>query len=141
MLKHMNNPTLEMVQRASAAELSGTPYGHMRAARKARALASSLHFALDQGPVPASAERVASVCEAALVLCREIDRSLGGPIGAWGDPAPVAHECCADGETASADELLLCLDDFSHRTDGLPDGDEVLNLGMVACLVRRGLPL
>ena len=141
MLGHMSNPTFEMVQRASSAELSNIPYGHMRAAQKARALTSSLHFALDQGAAPASAERVASVCESALVLCREIDRSLGGPIGAQGEPAHVAHECCAANETASADELLLCLDDFSHRTDGLPDGDDVLNLGMVACLVRRGLPL
>lgn len=141
MLGHMSNPTFEMVQRASAAELSSIPYGHMRAAQKARALTSSLHFALDQGAAPASAERVASVCESVLVLCREIDRSLGDPIGAQGEPAHVAHECCAANETASADELLLCLDDFAHRTDGLPDGDDVLNLGMVACLVRRGLPL
>ena len=141
MLKHMNDPTVEMVQRASAAELSSIPYGHMRAAQKARALTSSLHFALDQGPKPASAERVASVCEAALVLCREIDRSLGDPIGVQGDPARVAYECCAAGETTSADELLLCLDDFAHRVDGLPDGDDTLNLGMVACLVRRGVML
>lgn len=141
MLRHMCNPTLEMVRRAAAAELSSIPYGHVRAAQKARALTSSLHFALDQGPAPVSAERVTSVCEAALVLCREIDRSLGDPIGAQGEPAHVAYECCATGETASADELLLCLDNFAHRTDGLPDGDDVLNLGMVACLVRRGLPL
>lgn len=141
MLKHMNDPTFEMVQRASAAELSSIPYGHMRAAQKARALASSLHFALDQGPTPASAERVASVCEAALVLCREIDRSLGDPLGVQGEPARVAYECCAAGETGSADELLLCLDDFAHRVDMLPDGDDTLNLGMVACLVHRGLPL
>lgn len=141
MLKHMTNPTFEMVQRASAAELSNIPYGHLRAAQKARALTSSLHFALDQGSVPGRAERIASVCESALVLCREIDRSLGDSIGAWGEPALVAYECCADGETASADELLLCLDDFAHCTDGLPDSDEVLNLGMVACLVRGGLPL
>ena len=75
------------------------------------------------------------------MLCREIDRSLGDPIGSQGEPARVAYECCADGEMASADELLLCLDDFAHRTDELPDGDDVLNLGMVACLVRGGLPL
>lgn len=141
MLRHMSNPAFEMVQRASSAELASIPYGHMRAAQKARALTSSLHFALDQGAAPASAERIASVCESALVLCREIDRSLGDPIGAQGEPAHVAYECCANGETASADELLLCLDDFAHRTDGLPGGDDVLNLGMVACLVRRGLPL
>lgn len=141
MLRHMSNPTFETVQRASAAELSSTPYGHMRAAQKARALTSSLHFALDQGAAPSRTERVASVCEAALVLCREIDRSLGDPIGVHGDPARIAYECCAAEETASAYELLLCLDDFAHRTGGLPDGDEVLNLGMVACLVRRGLPL
>ena len=67
MLGHMSNPTFEMVQRASSAELSNIPYGHVRAAQKARALTSSLHFALDQGAAPASAERVASVCEAALV--------------------------------------------------------------------------
>lgn len=138
---HVDNPTFEMVQRASAAELASIPYGHVRAAQKARALTSSLHFALDQGPAPVSAERVTSVCEAALVLCREIDRSLGDPIGAQGEPAHVAYECCAADETASAEELLLCLDDFAHRADSLPDGDEVLNLGMVACLVRRGLPL
>ena len=141
MLLHMSNPTSEMVQKVSAAELSNIPYGHMRAAQKARALTSSLHFALDQGAVSARAERIASVCESALALCREIDRSLGDQIGAQGDPAHVAYECCADGETASAGELLLCLDDFAHRTDSLPDGDDVLNLGMVACLVRRGLPL
>ena len=141
MLVHMSNPTLEMVQRASAAELASIPYGRVRAAQKARALTSSLHFALDQGPAPVSAERVASVCEAALVLCREIDRSLGDPIGAQGEPAHVAYECCAADETASAEELLLCLDDFAHRADSPFDGDEVLNLGMVACLVRRGLPL
>lgn len=141
MLVHMSNPTFEMVQRASSAELSNIPYGHMRAAQKARALTSSLHFALDQGAAPASAERVASVCESTLVLCREIDRSLGDPIGVQGEPAHVAYECCASDETASADELLLCLDGFAHRTDCLPDGDDVLNLGMVACLVRRGLPL
>lgn len=141
MLGHMSNPTFEMVRRASSAELASIPYGHMRAAQKARALTSSLHFALDQGAAPASAERVASVCEATLVLCREIDRSLGDQIGAQGEPALVAYECCAAGEVASADELLLCLDDFAHRTDCLPDGDDVLNLGMVACLVRRGLPL
>ena len=81
MLRHMSNPTFEMVQRASSAELSNIPYGHMRAAQKARALTSSLHFALDQGAAPASAERVASVCESALVLCREIDRSLGARSG------------------------------------------------------------
>lgn len=141
MLLHMSNPTFEMVQRASSAELSNIPYGHVRAAQKARALTSSLHFALDQGAAPASAERVASVCESTLVLCREIDRGLGDPIGSQGDPARVAYECCADGDTASAGELLLCLDDFAHCTDRLPDGDDVLNLGMVACLVRRGLPL
>lgn len=141
MLGHMSNPTFEMVQRASAAELSSIPYGHIRTAQKARALTSSLHFALDQGASPASAERIASVCESALVLCREIDRSFGDPIGAQGEPAHVAYECCADGETASADELLLCLGDFAHRTDCLPDEDDVLNLGMVACLVRSGLPL
>lgn len=141
MLRHMSNPTFEMVRRATSAELASIPYGHVRAAQKARALTSALHFALDQGPAPASAERVASVCESALVLCREIDRSLGDPIGSQGDPARVAHACCAADETAHADELLLCLDDFAHRTDGLPDGDDVLNLGMVACLVRRGLPL
>lgn len=141
MLGHMSNPTFEMVRRASAAELASIPYGHVRAAQKARALASSLYFALDQVATPARAERVASVCESALVLCREIDRSLGDPIGAQGEPARVAYECCAAGETASADELLLCLDDFAHLTDGLPDGDDVLALGMVACLVRRGLPL
>lgn len=141
MLLHMSNPTFEMVQRASSAELSGIPYGHIRAAQKARALTSSLHFALDQGANPGRAERIASVCESALVLCREIDRGLGDPIGVQGDPPLVAYECCADGETASADELLLCLDDFAHRTDCLPDGDDVLNLGMVACLVRKGLPL
>lgn len=141
MLGYMNNPTFEMVQRASAAELSNIPYGHMHAAWKARALVSLLHFILYRGLAPVSAERVASVCEAALVLCREIDRSLGDPLGVQGDPACVAYECCAADETASADELLLlCLDDFAHRTDGLPDGDDVLNLGMVACLVRRGLP-
>mgnify|MGYP001003985377 CR=1 FL=1 len=141
MLDHMSNPTFEMVQRASSAELSNIPYGHRRAARKARALTSSLLFALDQGSVPGRAERIASVCESALVLCREIDRSLGGALGAHGEPALVAYECCAAGETACADELLLCLDDFAHHTDGLPDGDDVLNLGMVACLVRRGLTL
>lgn len=141
MLGHMSNPTFEMVQRASAAELSNLPYGHMRAAQKARALTSSLHFALDQGAAPESAERIASVCESALVLCREIDRSLGDPIGAQGEPALVAYECCAANETTGADELLLCLDDFAHRTEGLPRCDEVLNLGMVACLVHRGLSL
>lgn len=141
MLRHMINPTFEMVQRASAAELASIHYGHVRAAQKARALTSSLHFALDQRAVPASAERVATICESALVLCREIDRSLGDPIGSQGDPTHVVYERCADGETASADELLLCLDDFAHRTDGLPNGDDVLNLGKVACLVRRGLPL
>lgn len=141
MLGHMSNTILEMVQRASTAELASVPYGHVRAAQKARALTSSLHSALDQGPTPASAERVASVCESALVLCREIDRSLGDPLGAQGDPARVAYACCAAGDTASADELLLCLDDFAHSTDGLPDGDDVLNLGMVACLVREGLLL
>ena len=141
MLGHMSNPTFEMVRRAASAELSSIPYGHLRAAQKARALTSSLHFALDQGPSPASVEVLASICESALVLCREIDRSLGDPIGLQGEPARVAYECCAAGETAHADELLLCLDDFAHRTDGLPDGDDVLNLGMVACLVRRGLPL
>lgn len=141
MLGHMSNPTFEMVQRASSAELSNIPYGHMRAARRARVLASLLRLVLDQGEEPASAKRVASVCGATLVLCREIYRSLGDPIGSQGEPAHVAYECCADGETASADELLLCLDDFAHRTDCLPDGDDVLNLGMVACLVRMGLPL
>jgi hypothetical protein len=141
MLGHMSNPTFEMVQRASAAELSNIPYRHMRAAWKARVLAALLHFYLYQGFAPVSAERVASICEAALVLCREIDRSLGDPIGAQGDPPLVAYECCAADETASADELLLCLDSFAHRADGLPDSDDVLNLGMVACLVRRGLPL
>ena len=141
MLVHMSNPTFEMVQRASSAELSSIPYGHVRAAHKARALTSSLHFALDQGGALASAERIASVCESTLVLCREIDRSLGDPIGTQGNPARVAYECCAAGDTASSDELLLCLDDFAHRTEGLPDGDDVLNLGMVACLVRRGLTL
>ena len=141
MLVHMSNPTFEMVQRGSAAELASIPYGHVRAAQKARALTSSLHFALDQGAAPASAERVASVCESALVLCREIDRSLGDPIGVQREPARVAYECCAAGETASADELLRCLDDFASRTDGLPDGEDVLNLGKVACLVRRGLTL
>lgn len=141
MLRHMSNPAFEMVQRASAAELSSIPYGHVRAVRKARALTSSLHFALDQGAALSRTERVASVCEAALVLCREIDRSLGNPIGVQGEPARVAFECCAAEETASADELLLCLDSFAHHTGGLPDGDEVLNLGIVACLVRRGLPL
>lgn len=134
-----------MVQWASTAELSYIPYGSMRAAQKARALTSSLHFALDQGASPARVERVksicASVCESTLVLCREIDRSLGDPIGAQGDPARVAYECCASDETASADELLLCLDDFAHRTDRLPSSDDVLNLGMVACLVRRGISL
>lgn len=104
-------------------------------------LKSLLRLVLDQGEDPASTERVASVCGATLVLCREIDRSLGYPIGSQGELAHVAYEFCADGDTASADELLLCLDDFSRRTDGLPDGDDVLNLGMVACLVRRGLPL
>ena len=44
-------------------------------------------------------------------------------------------------QRASAAELLLCLDDFAHRADALPDSDDVLNLGMVACLVRRGLVL
>lgn len=141
MISHMSSPTFEMVLRASSAELANIPYGRMRAAQKARALASSLHLALDQGPSSERTERVASVCESALVLCREIDRSLGDPIGSQSDPARVAYECCADGETASAGELLLHLDDFSHRTDGLPDGDEVLSLGMVACLVREGLPL
>ena len=141
MLVHMSNPTFEMVQRASAAELASIPYGHVRAAQKARALTSSLHFALDQGAAPASTERIASVCESTLVLCREIDRSLGDPLGAWGEPAHVAYGGCAGGETASADGLLLCLDGFAHRTDGPPDSDDVLNLGMVACLVRRGLPL
>lgn len=141
MLGHMIDLTFEMVQRASSAELSSIPYGHVRAAQKARALTSSLLFALGQRPASARAERIASVCESALVLCREIDRSLGDPIGSQGDPPLVAYECCADRETAGADELLLCLDDFAHRTDGLPDGDDVLNLGMVACLVRRGLPL
>ena len=141
MLSCMNNPTYEMAQRASSAELAPIPFGHMRAAQKARALTSSLHFALGQGPHPACVGRVAAICESALVLCREIDRSLGDPIGAQGEPAIVAYECCADGETASADELLLCLDDFAHRTEGLPDGDDVLNLGMVACLVRKGLQL
>ena len=141
MLVHMIDPTFEMVRRASSAELSNIPYGHMRAAQKARALTSSLHFALDQGPSLASVERIASICESALVLCREIDRSLGDPIGSQGDPALVAHECLEAGDAAHADELLLCLDDFGHRTDGLPDGDDVLNLGMVACLVRRGPPL
>lgn len=140
MLGHMSNPTFEMVQRASSAELSNIPYGHMRAAKRARVLTSLLRLVLDQGAGPASAERVASVCEATLVLCREIDRSLGYPIGSQGEPAHVAYECCAADETTSADELLLCLSDFAHRTDGLPDGDDVLNLGMVACLVRRGLP-
>ena len=141
MLLHMINPTFDMVQRASSAELSSIPYGYMRAAQKARALTSSLHFATHQGAAQARTERIASVCESALVLCREIDRSLGDPIGEQGDPAYVAYGCCADGETAGADELLLCLDDFAHRTDGLPDSDDVLNLGVVACLVREGLPL
>lgn len=141
MLVHMSNPTFEMVRRASTAQLSSIPYGHMRAAQKARALTSSLHFALDQGVALERAERIASICESTLVLLREIDRSLGDPIGAQGDPVQVAYKCCADGEVASADELLLCLDDFSHRTEGLPDRDDVLNLGMVACLVRRGQPL
>ena len=141
MLEHMTNPTFEMVQRASAAELSSPPYGHMRAARKARALTSSLLFALDWGNARESAERVASVCEATLVLCREIDQSLGDPIGSQGDPAHVAYRCCATEGAVSPNDLLLHLDDFSHRTDGLPDGDEVLSLGMVACLVREGLPL
>lgn len=141
MLEHMTNPTLEAVQRASAAELSGTPYGHMRAAQKARALKNSLLIVLYQGVTPVRAERVASVCEATLVLCREIDRSLGDPIGAQGDPALVAYECSATEGAASPDELLLCLDDFAHRTDGLPNGDDVLNLGMVACCVHGGLPL
>ena len=141
MLGHMSNPTFEMVQRASSAELSNIPYGHMRAAKRARVLTSLLRLVLDQGAGPASAEHVASVCEATLVLCREIDRSLGYPIGAQGNPARDAYECCAAGETAGADELLLCLDDFAHHTDELPDGDDVLNLGRVACLVRRGLPL
>lgn len=141
MLKHMSNPTFEMVQRASAAALSSLPYGHLRAAQKARALTSSLLFALDRGNAMESAERVASVCEATLVLCREIDRSLGDPIGSQGDPAHVAYECCATEGAVSPNELLLRLDDFSHRTDELPDGDEVLRLGMVACLVREGLLL
>lgn len=141
MLLHMSNPTFEMVQRASAAEPSSIPYGHIRAAQKARALTSSLHFAIDQGAALVRGERIASICESTLVLCREIDRSLGDPIGEQGDPAHVAYECCAAGDTASVDELLLCLDDFAHRTDGLPAADDVLNLGMVACLVRRGLAL
>lgn len=141
MLGHMSNPTYEMAQRASSAELAAVPFGHMRAAQKARALTSSLHFALDQGPHPACVGRIASICESALVLCREIDRSMGDPIGAQGDPAIVAYEYCAEGDRASADELLLCLDYFAHCTDGLPDSDEVLNLGVVASLVRKGLPL
>ena len=141
MLRHMSNPTFEMVQRAASAELSSIPYGHVRAAQKARALTSSLHLALNQEAAPTGAERVASVCESALVLCREISRSLGDPIGEQGNSALVAYECCAAKEIAGADELLLCLDDFARCTDGLPDGDDVLNLGRVACLVRRGLPL
>lgn len=141
MLGHMSNPTFEMVQRASSAELSNIPYGHMTAAMRERALAAALYFALNLGANDSTPQRVASVCESALVLCREIDRSLGDPIGAQGEPARVAYECCAADETASADELLLCLDDFAHRADCLPDGDGVLNLGMVACLVRKGLPL
>lgn len=141
MLKHMINPTLEMVQRASAAELSGIPYGHMMAAQKARALTNSLLFVLGQGAALASAERVAGACESALVLCREIDRSLGDPIGAQGDPARVAYEGSATEGAANPDELLLCLDDFAHRVDGLPGGEDVLNLGIVACRVHKGLPL
>ena len=141
MLRHMSNPTLEMVQRASSAELASIPYGHVRAAQKARALASSLLFDFSRDSRTLALWHIAYICESTLVLCREIDRSLGDPIGAQGEPARVAYECCADGETASADELLLCLDDFAHRTGGLPGSDDVLNLGMVACLVRRGLPL
>lgn len=141
MLAHMSNSTFEMVQRASSAELSIVPYGSLRAAEKARSLTSLLHFALDHESLPGRVERIAAVCESALVLCREIDRSLGDPIGSHGEPAHVAYECCAVGETASTDELLLCLDDFAHRTGCLPDGDSVLNLGMVACLAQRGLPL
>lgn len=137
----MSNPTFEMVQRASSAELSSIPYGHVRAAWKAQALVVALCFARGMGASDRAQHLVASVCESTLVWCREIDRSLGAPIGAQGDPARVAYGCCADGETASADELLRCLDDFAHRTDGLPDSDGVLNLGKVACLVRRGLPL
>lgn len=141
MLRHMINPTFEMVQRASSAELSKIPYGHVYAAWKAQALVVALCFARGMSASDPTQHRVASVCESTLVLCREIDRSLGYPIGAQGDPARVAYECCAAGDTASIDELLLCLDDFARRTDGLPDLDDVMHLGMVACLVRRGLPL
>ena len=137
----MTNPTLEMVQRASSAELSSTPYGHLRAAQKARALTDSLLVVLHQGAAPVRAASTAEICESALVLCREIDRSLGDQIGAQGNPARVAYECSATEGAVSPDELLLCLDDFAHRTDGLPNGDDVLNLGMVACLVHTGLPL
>lgn len=141
MLKHMSNPTFEMVQRATLAELSSIPYGRMTSVMRARALAATLYFALNLGASASTPGRVAEVCESALVLCREIARSQDEPLDTQEDVARSAYYCCAAGETAGPDELLLCLDDFGRRTDGLPDLDDVLNLGRVACLVRRGLPL
>ena len=141
MLLHMSNPTFEMVQRASLAELSSVPYGRITAAMRSRALACALYFALNLGANASSPHRIALVCESALVLCREIARSQDEPLDFPDDVVRVVYYRCATGETASADELLRCLDDFALRTDGLPDIDDVLNLGKVACLVRRGLPL
>ena len=141
MLVHMSNPTFEMVQWASLAELSSVPYDRITAAMKARAIASALYSALNLGVNESTPHRIASACESALVLCREIARSQDEPIDPQEDVVRDAYYRCKVGETASADELLRCLDDFARRTDGLPDLDDVLNLGMVACLVRRGLPL
>lgn len=141
MIVHMSNPTFEMVQRATLAELSSIPYGRMTSVMRSRALAATLYFALNLGANESTPGRVAMVCESALVLCREIARSQDEPLDPQEDVVLRAYYRCAAGETASPDELLLCLDDFGRRTDGLPDLDDVLNLGMVACLVRRGLPL
>lgn len=141
MLVHMRNPTFEMVQRASLAELSIVPYGRVDAAMRARVLAAALYFALDVGANESTPHRVESACESALVLCREIARSQDVPPDPYDDVVRAAYYRCAADETASADELLRCLDDFARRLDGLPDLDDVLNLGKVACLVRRGLPL
>lgn len=141
MLGHMSNPTFEMVQRAALAELSSIPYGRMTSVMKARVLATTLYFALNLGANDSTPGRVAMVCESALVLCREIARSQDEPLDLREDVALSAYYRCADGEAASPDELLLCLDDFGRRIYELPDIDDVLNLGMVACLVRRGLPL
>ena len=141
MLRHMSNPTFEMVQRASLAELSSTLYGRITSVMRSRALAATLYFALNLGTNESTPGRVAMVCESALVLCREIARSQDEPIDPQEDVARIAYYRCAAGETASPDELLLCLDDFGRRTYGLPDLDDVLNPGSIPCLLRRGLPL